>query len=272
MPTDADRDAVDTGAPEPQDTPAAPAAAPTFSLGDVQTLVRESVRSAVQETIAANRPAPQPRVDPEPEGATDEEFRDNPRAALGKELRRALHPVQREMEQFRTFGLAKLADVTGSVELAKLPFYKDYKTEIDAKLSTLDAALRTNPETLRLVHDTVVAQHVGEIQSRARDEGRRQAAPEAPAPGTAGPTRGRGAPAGTPTPAELGYNEFQLAQIEALGGPDAFAERISEGRTKSWKDFVAKRETLQTAPKDRRGRTVMPFKRLELKRNAIVGG
>ena len=258
MPTEADRDAGTQEQPEtPEATPQ-----PTFALADVQSMIS----TAVREAVAANRPQPVREVrqpDPEPEAPTDEEYRDNPMQATAKLINRALHPLRQEMGAFRQFGLERLSDLNESVHGAQLPYYKDYKAEIDAKLNTLAPEIRVQPQTLQLVHDTVVAAHIGEIQSRARDEGIRQSRGDAPAPPKSGiNSRQRQGEPDVPTPEALGFNEDQIADINSRGGPDAFAARISGGRFSDWASYAKSKQSMDSSPRTSKGR-VMPFLRLQ---------
>ena len=265
MPTDADRDANTQETVEAPEAPATPQ--PTFSLADVQSMISTSVR----EAVTASQPRPvreQPRVEPEPEAPTDEEYRDNPMQATAKLIHRALHPLRQEMGAFRQFGLERLSDLNESVHGAQLPYYKDYKGEIDARLATLAPEIRVQPQTLKLVHDTVVADHIGEIQARARDEGIRQARGDAPPPPKSGVnSRTRSETPGVPTPEELGFNEDQIGDINARGGPDAFAQRISGGRYSNWEAYAKSKQSMDSQPRTSKGR-VMPFLRMEAKRRA----
>jgi hypothetical protein len=261
MPTDADRDATTPEVTETVAEQPAPAQ-PTFALADVQTMIS----TAVREAVAANRPEPVRQVrqpEPEPEAPTEDDFRDNLPAAVAKTVARALHPLRQEMGAFRQFGLERLSDLNENVHGAQLPHYREFKGEIDARLATLAPEIRVQPQTLQLVHDTVVASHLPELQERARQEGIRQARGDAPQPPKSG-INGRQKPDApdTPTPEELGFNEDQIGDINARGGPDAFAQRISGGRYKDWAAYAASKQGMDAQPRTSKGR-VMPFRRLE---------
>lgn len=262
MPTDDDRDStiVDpANEPEPQPQPAQ-----TFSLDDLKTFARE--------IVAAQQPAPKteaPRqtfVEAVPEEPTEEEWRDNPKAAGAKELARQLHPLRQQM----AFGLDRIAELADTSYAKELPYRETYRAEIDAELGKLDPVLRTRKDTLRLVHDSVAMRHEQDRIESARQEGIRQGRGNAPAP--TGVRTDPNAPK-VPTPEELGFDDNLIGEINGFGGPDAFARHVSQGRFKDWKDYVAARDRMQNAPKARGSRgmaPVMPFARLEPKKHTLT--
>jgi hypothetical protein len=253
MPTDDDRNSNEGNEGYEEAVPPQP----TFSLDQVSTMVER----AVEKAITATRPRPQPvprQVEPEPAGA--DEGDDNV-TAIRKEVARALHPLRQEMGQFREFGLDRLGAITVEVEAKKLPYYNDYKSEIDARMAELEPVLRTNPTTLKLVHDTVVAGHMTEITAKARDEGIRQGRIDAPRPGSIN-GRGVGGDPDVPTMETLGLTEEQQDDINSRGGPDRFAQIISGGRFKNWGDWVKSKQGWDGATKFK-GRRIIPFRRME---------
>jgi len=91
---------------------------------------------------------------------------------------------------------------------------------------------------------------------------------EPPPPGGTN-TRVQGRTGGnkTPTPAELGFDEEQLSEIEQRGGPDSFARRVSGGRYQNWEQYAAGYAKMSSVPKQTRGR-VIPFARLDTKKKS----
>lgn len=269
MPTDDD---LNANTPEPAIENDPPVAAPPPNVSLSRDELRNIMRAAIDETLnerGSNRPAPQ--VEPEPEGFTEEEYESlspQQRALVQKAIKRELHSVKKEMNQFREFGLARLGELTESNMRTQLPYYTKYEGEIKAELNRLNPALRTDPTTIRIVHDSVAMRHESERIEDAKKEAARQARGDAPAPATSGPMRGAPLPKGVPSPEDLGFNAMQLDEIERAGGPDAFAQKVSDGRMKDWKTYAASFEKMNTAPKQR-GRQVIPFARLEPKRNRI---
>lgn len=254
-------------APEPEPTPAPTApATPTFSLGDVRTLVAESVREAMREVTAPMRTAPAPREEPEPEGASEDDYANNLPAAIQKEIRRGVHGLRKEMAQFRDFGLSRLGELTERSMESQLPYFGRYKDEIKAELANLNPAFRTDPNVIRIVHDSVAMRHEGERIEEARREAVRVARGDAPSPSG---HSGRGQPPKNdiPTPEDLGFNADQIDDINSRGGQDAFASRISGGRYKNWAEYAKAQEGLRGAPGKGRGK-VIQFARMEPKKGA----
>lgn len=266
MPTDEDRDNAPTTHEQP--APAA-GATPTFGIGDVREafkgLAKELLDEAQTRYQAANRPAP--RVAPAPEGPTEEEFNsldENQRRLVDKAINRATYNVRQELGQFRELGLSRLAELTTAQAAANLPYYKDYKTEIDAEMAALDPTLRTDPNTVAFVHDRVAMRHEPERIKRIQDEAIRSARGDAPAPsGTTSRSRTRDAVNNNtiPTAEELGFNDDQIAEIERMGGPDAFARRISEGRIADWKAYT-ERNAAYRSGRVAHGKAI-PFKKAD---------
>ena len=270
MPTDNDRDIQNTN-DSPHDAPAPVANTPTFSLEDVRTIVRETVAATIPQPQSPRRVAP---VEPTPEAPTEEDLNSNLGGAIKKQIEFSLHPLKQEMNMFRQFGLEKLGTLTREVVATKMPYYKDFKGEIDAEVGKLDPALQTDEQCLQIVHDRVVMRHLPEITNRIADETRRQTRAEAPAPTS---VTGRnvdkdGKP--LPQPADL-FSAEQCDEIARLGGPDAFARRITDGRCDDWKAYVERHNTFSEARQVKgsglRGR-VMLFPKLKLKAGGIVGG
>jgi hypothetical protein len=252
-----DDDARSDGGGEP-----APAAGttPNFSLEDVSRVVGDSIRGAIRDVAAEMKPrAQRPAEEPEPEGPSPD---DDQNTAVAKAVAKALHPLKKQMADFRNFGLERLAGLTETQMRTALPYYTLYEGEIKAELTNLDPALRTDPATIRYIHDNIAMRHEPERIEKARKEGAAQARGDAPAPsGTNSRAASRNAPTNeVPTPDDL-FDVGQVDEINRRGGPDSFAQRISNGRFANWEAY-AKSKT--TADKSRGGRgNVIPFARLE---------
>ena len=246
------------------------ATTPTFSLDDVNNIVGQAVEGAMRRVLPTPQPQRRaaPAIDPEPAGPTAEEYEADPMGAIGKIVNKALYPVRQQMGALQAFGLERIGGLTREVEGVKLAHYKDFKTEIDGEMANLDATLQADPNTLRLVHDTVVNRHLPEIIAAAVKEQVAATRGDAPSPGT---TTGRTAPKtpGVPTPEELGFGPDQIDDINARGGPDAFARRVSGGRFANWDAFAKARQTMSATPRIG-GRTVMPFARMEARKTKVV--
>lgn len=249
MPTDEDRD---SNVIDHESSTAAPAAGatPTFGVGEIREafkgLARELLDEAQTRYTKANPPPRQ--VAAVPDGPTEEEFNsldENQRRLVDKAINRATFNVRQELGQLRDLGLARIADLTTRQVAETLPYYKDYQVEIEREMSGLDPALRTDPNTISIIHDRVAMRHEPERIKRFQDEAIRSARGDAPAPsGNTGRANMRDATrSGTvPTPEEIGLNEDQIGEIERMGGPDAFARRISDGRIPDWKTYTERRE------------------------------
>lgn len=267
MATEADRDSQTQDNPEAEVTAAPASSTPTFSLEDVGNIVSQAVEKATESVYRRNAPTPvarraeAPTLAEPPAAPTDEEYTADPVGATAKIVARALHPLQQQMGALQAFGLERFGSITREIEGAKLPYYKDYKAEIDAEVGQLAPELQANPATLKLVHDTVVVRHIGEINERVVTERAAANRGDAPAPGSSN-SRTRPATPGTPTPEELGFGPDQVDDINQRGGPDAFARRVSGGRFKDWAAFAAARQAMSATPRIG-GRTVMPFARME---------
>ncbi len=268
MPTDEDRDASATVT----DNAPPAGATPTFGVGEIREAFRGLAKELLDEAQTRFRAAPAPRqAAPEPEGPTQEEFDSldpNQRNLVDKAIRHATHGLRQEIGQLRDLGLARIGDLTSRQMAETLPYYKDYKTEIEAEMSGLDAALRTDPNTISIVHDRVAMRHEPERIKKIQDEAIRSARGDAPAPSSntsRGSVRDAVRAGAVPTPEEIGFNDDQLAEIDRRGGPDAFARHISSGRIPDWKAYTEKYANFRAARGvvgGMKGR-VIPFARQE---------
>lgn len=276
MPTDSDIDATIEGAPAepPAAAPApAPAPAPGISREEARTLVGEAVRGVFDELRSGMQPQqpPAPRPEPEPADATADEFATDLPTAIAKTVKKALHPMQKQLDEFRNFGVTKLADLTGRVVSERLPYYKRYQKEIDAKLAGLDPVYRSDAATIQLVHDSVVANHTTELVEEARRQGQEAGRGDAPRPG--GSSRSTPTADESDSPEALGFSADQIDEMKRIGrgNLDEYARTISDGRIKDWKAYTERHKKAAAAPK-RSGRAVIPFARLESRRKGGQNG
>lgn len=194
------------------------------------------------ESGALNRGGyvPQAPAGPDPDLPSDD---DDEQTRIDKAVRRALKPVVAEFNQFRSVGLGTLSKISERQVTPNLKYYDRFKKEIDNYLAQADPATRAQPESIVLAYNAVVGQHSAELIQEAIDADRKGVVREGVNPGAPPPRSGRGGlpPAkgsDVPSPADLGYTEGQIAAIEARGGPDAFARRMSGGRYKGWADYA----------------------------------
>jgi len=238
-----------------------------MSREEIRAEMREMAQGIVEGLMPRNRPAPQEQM-PEPEGYSEEELESltpQQRSLVNKAIKRGIHEVKKEMAQFRDFGLARLGELTESNMRTQLPYYTKYEKEIKSELDRLNPALRTDPTTIRIVHDSVAMRHENERMEETRQQALRTARGDAPAPATSGPMRGAPLPKGVPSPEDLGFNEMQLSEIERVGGPDSFARHVSQGRFQNWEAYAKSYQGFNTAPKIR-GRNVIQFPKLSPKK------
>lgn len=270
MPTAEDMDNISGADNGPGDPVPEPKGRQDFNFKlDTSALSREiasGVRSGFQEMLAANRPQ---QIDPD-EQALEISEEDDQATVVQKTVHNSLIPLRRDMKQFRSFGLDKLGHLTSKQELLTLPYYNEYKAEIDVEVAKLPAEYRADANTLRAVYNNVVAGHVDEIANKRAEERARatQLENEPAAPGRTN-TRVQGKTGGNniPTPEELGFNDDQISEIESRGGQDRFAMLVSGGRYKNWGEYAAGHARMTAAPRTPRGRTIQ-FKRLSDKKPA----
>lgn len=243
----------------PQPPPPQPVA---IDASNLRAEIATGIKEAVREMLALAQQQQAATAVEKEEPIEDEEWTTAPDTAIKKAVHNAILPLKREIETFRSFGLGKLSDLTRHVASSTLPYYSKYKAEIEARLNSLDAVSRADTNVIKLVHDTVVAEHIDEIRQAAREEERRTLLQSAnsPTPGSNnGRTKGSNEPS-VPTPEDLGFTEEQIQMIEDRGGPDAFARRVSNGRFSSWAEYAKARASMTAVPR-KSGRLVIPFRR-----------
>ena len=242
-----------------------------LDVSDLDDKIARGVERAVSTIFDRQATRNQP-ANPDFESQSIDE-NDDADSVVQKRVHNALIPLRREMEQFKGFGLSKLAELTETQAAGELPYFNKYKTEIRAELSKFDPGIRANRETVKLVHDTVVNRHIEDIIGERLEEKARRDLQDAQPPKPGINSRSAGAPDNDPNrisaPAEI-FDEDQVQMIEERGGPDKFAQSISNGRFATWSDYMKSRQGMAARPK-REGRPTIPFRRLEEKRHARSG-
>lgn len=269
MPTSEDMDAqIDDAIEEGANVDTAPAeSTPNVSI-DMDALQRnisQGIAAGFQSMMnearrnQAHAPSSDPRLT---ELQISEDDDDSTRTR--KMVHNAQIPVLKEFAEFRNYGLSKLTDLTSRSAASELPYYTKYKSEIDAQLTNVDPSLRADMQTLRLIHNNIVADHIDEIaEERAQQKAKATLQnSKMPKPSVGGRSSGTSEDNHVPTPEELGYSEDQIDEITRRGGPDAFARKISMGKVASWEDYVKLQKEMKAAPKKEGGR-VIPFARFE---------
>ena len=147
--------------------------------------------------------------------------------ALRQFERERINPLEQQ-------GMASLTQLTAQAARSQMPYYDQFKSEIDKRASQMPQQFQTSPEAYKLVHDAVVGENISniinsEVEKRVRSE--REGTGE---PGTRslGMTSG-----GTGVP---GVKELFGADAEkALGGlsADDFSKSLGY---ESWADYVTK--------------------------------
>jgi hypothetical protein len=257
MPTDADRDvAVDSNEGEPTvDTNQHF----TFDTSGLDEKIASGVSRAMGDVFQRFAPQ-QTAVDPElVEQQLSED--DDAEVRTQKRIHNSNIPLKKRMAEFESFGLGKLADLTRDTASRSMPYYNQYKTEIESELAKLAPAYRADMTTVRVVHDTVVARHIDEIADKRADEKARQLLQSGDPPGGKGRNGQGGADEGpsTPKPSDF-FDDEQCRMIEERGGPDAFARKVSSNRFHNWEEYAASREKMANMPR-KEGRIVIPLAR-----------
>ena len=116
----------------------------------------------------------------------------------------------------------------------------------------MPAQFRTSPESLRTALTFVKGQHLDELIAEKQEALAREAAGRKDTTGsTPSSTESQRAkkPDRLPTVEEyFNGDEVKVGQVEALGGPDKFAQKVSGGRNKTWEDWVRKSLTILGKP------------------------
>lgn len=89
-----------------------------------------------------------------------------------KNIRRAaraeVRGVADRLGNLENVGLTAIANLTRDVAVASMPYYKKYKTEIDAYINQLPIQSRLDGAIYTLAHDAVVGKHTAEIAEETR--------------------------------------------------------------------------------------------------------
>ena len=91
------------------------------------------------------------------------------RALVDGQVRDLESSVNRRMDEITTRGMTSIASVTREVVLTKLPQYKKFQKEIDERVAALPPAAQADAAVLKIVHDSVVGQHIAEIEREAHE-------------------------------------------------------------------------------------------------------
>src|SRR5262245_28348426 len=82
------------------------------------------------------------------------------RALVDGQVRDLERSVSTRLDEITQRGMTSIASVTREVVLNKLPNYKKFQKEIDDRVAALPAAAQADAAVLKIVHDSVVGQHV----------------------------------------------------------------------------------------------------------------
>lgn len=215
--------------PDPADAPVSRREHESLQA-ELQRARQDNERQAqeLKDILLRFAPAPTEEALPEP----DEN--DTPAQVAEKVVKRALAPHIKRFNAVIAQGSEAIAQISERQATKDLPYYTEYKDEIDASLKKIDPSQRANPEVIKSVHDLVVGRHVGERETRIRAEEQRKAVKGA-APSAPG---SRPAPAATGDIDlhSLGLSERQVAVIEQRG--DAGVAQITGGRFKTVADYA----------------------------------
>ena len=243
MPTDEEINAQFAAQDEaPKEAAPAPAAS-VIDESKIAAGIVAGLRDMQLERDAAMRAQQSNQLPPEEQELpiTDD---DTPASAARKATHNATIKFNREMalmrNQFNTVGMGTLEQVSRTAVLDNDPTYKKYKSEVDARLSTLDPATRANPNVLKEVVKMVRADHVEDIAQEIAQRAIAAAlkSGEGSQPGGASGRTYRPTPKDVPTPEELGFNEDQINMINRSGGLDNFAQKVSLGRFSNWEEYT----------------------------------
>ena len=269
MPTDEEINAQFAASEEaPKEATPAPAA-PVIDESKIAAGIVAGLRDMQLERDAAMRSQQANQLPPEEQELpiTDD---DTPASAARKATHNATIKFNREMalmrNQFNTVGMGTLEQVSRTAVLENDPTYKKYKSEVDARLSTLDPVTRANPNVLKEVVKMVRADHVDDLAQEIAQRAIAAALKggEGAQPGGATGRTYRPTPKDVPTPEELGFNEDQIAMIDRRGGLDRFATTMSQGRFSNWADYaksMARHEAAKKANKSDHKGAAIPFRR-----------
>ena len=261
MPTDMDQDnSLNTetegaeGAAEATEAPKP--AAPVIDYGAMGAAISEgfsrSLQSMREQELARQREqqqyaAPAPAEDEREMPILDD---DPDEVRVKKAIHNATVPLKREL---RNTGLGTMSAIARETVFSSIPEdAKPYRSEIESELARLDPASRANPTVIRKIVGLVRAEHMDEILAKKLDSAieARLKAGEGSLPGNAsGRLLGKGK-TDIPTPEEMfGEDSPNINLIEQAGGPDRFAQKMSQGRYANWADYVKAHKKLQEARK-----------------------
>lgn len=196
----------------------------------------------------------EPQVNYDAEIAKAEEEGNSGRAT---ELRiaKANKPLLDRIANFESFGVSQLESISSEVALqadSDRKLYQRFKKEVDTVRAGMPAQFRTSPESLRTALTFVKGQHLDDLIAEKQEASAREAAGRKDTTGSQpSSTESQRAkkPDRLPTVEEyFNGDEAKIAQVEALGGPDKFAQKVSGGRNKNWNDWIRKSLTILGKP------------------------
>jgi len=220
------------------------------AFAEYQRQQDERFEKLTERLVSAVQPRETPRTEPvinyDAEIAKAEEEGNSGRAT---ELRiaKANKPLLDRIANFENFGVTQLESISSEVALSSegdRKLYQRYKKEVDTVRAGMPPNFRTSPESLRTALTFVKGQHIEELMNEDREARARQAVkPDAPVntPSSTVSSRQK-KPDRLPTPEEYfagqANSEKLLANIDELGGADAYVKKVSGGKYTKWETWV----------------------------------
>jgi hypothetical protein len=249
--------AADAAAPSAT-APAAAAAPAGVSREDFDAFQRafnerweereRSFNETLRVALAAARPAATPDAEPAIDDVSDAEIdaaiaEGRPvspliRKAAAAGAERLLRPERKalraELDQLRAVGLGNISALAESA-ITALPYYTDYKREIDAAVAELPDHMRANVAARRECYNLVIGRHTPELVEKARQESLRAGRDTATETGTQGGATGRevGGTTAQPNAREILGESAYVAAIEN-GGLETTAKMFGYATVDDW--------------------------------------
>ena len=149
------------------------------------------------------------------------------RNLLDRQARDISVGFDRKLNEVVEFGVNAIANLTAET-LKQLPHYSRFKKEIDTKLGALTPAMRSNPDTLKLIYNSVVGEHTEELSKEARETALRQAN-EGGVPGNEIDVRSPGG-VGKPGGGAIGKDRPSVQTVEEFAGKEGLMALQHKGR------------------------------------------
>lgn len=230
--------------------PAQPEYMTAAAFAEYQRKQDERWEQLTERIVTAATPREQPKTETvinyDAEIAKAEEEGNSGRAT---ELRidKATKPLRDRIANYEQFGIRQLESISSEVAISNNDdkrLYQRYKKEVDSVRAGMPAEFRTSPESLRTALIYVKGQHFDELMAEKQEALAREAAGRKDTTGsTPSATESQRAKKLDRLPTVEEYfegDEKKVAQVEALGGPDKFAQKVSGGRNKTWEEWVTK--------------------------------